>query len=203
MENLAIFNRELSNFDIERINLNALLFQCGYLTIVKKERQGSRTFYTLDYPNHEVRLSLNEELLESVGDLAQVSERGKALVALLESNDFEGFERELKAFFAGMPYQITSPLRGSWRDKGPDKQSLQWGDAEAVKSGASRPPTESVFAFGSTSSTPPQGGSDVDMASFEGYYASILYACFFTLDFDVRVEESTRRGRSEHGIDAR
>ena len=101
LENLAIFNRELSNFDIERINLNALLFQCGYLTIVKKERQGSRTFYNLDYPNHEVQLSLNEELLESVGDLAEVSERGKALVALLESNDFEGFERELKAFFCG------------------------------------------------------------------------------------------------------
>ena len=35
------------------------------------------------------------------------------------------------------------------------------------------------------------------MARFEGYYASILYACFFTLDFDVRVEESTHRGRSD------
>ena len=35
------------------------------------------------------------------------------------------------------------------------------------------------------------------MARFEGFYASILYACFFTLDFDVRVEESTRRGRSD------
>ena len=148
LENLAIFDRELSNFDIERINLNALLFQCGYLTIVKEEMQGSSIFYTLDYPNHEVRLSLNGELLEVVGDLAEVSERGKALVRLLESNDFEGFERQLKAFFASMPYQ--------WR-----------------------------------------GGSDVDMARFEGYYASILYACFFTLDFDVRVEESTRRGRSD------
>ena len=35
------------------------------------------------------------------------------------------------------------------------------------------------------------------MARFEGFYASILYACFFTLDFDVRVEESTLRGRSD------
>ena len=151
LENLGMFESELSNFDIERINLNALLFQCGYLTIVKEEMQGSRTFYTLDYPNHEVRLSLNEELLRVVGDLTEVSERGKTLAGLLESNDFEGFERELKAFFAGIPYQITPPLRGS----------------------------------------------DVDMARFEGFYASILYACFFTLDFDIRVEESTRRGRSD------
>ena len=28
------------------------------------------------------------------------------------------------------------------------------------RAGARRPPTESVFAFGSASSTPPQGGSD-------------------------------------------
>ena len=229
LENLTIFDRDLSNFDIERIHLNALLFQCGYLTLVKEEMQGSRTFYTLDYPNHEVRLSLNGELLEVAGDLAEVSERGKALAGLLESNDFEGFERELKAFFAGIPYQITPPLRGSRRDKGASPQSLRWGEAEAVKSGASRPPTESAVAFGSASSTPPQGGSDsvcgsasstllqggsdsvcgsasstllqggsdVGIARFEGFYASILYACFFTLDFDVRVEESTRRGRSD------
>ena len=229
LENLTIFDRDLSNFDIERIHLNALLFQCGYLTLVKEEMQGSRTFYTLDYPNHEVRLSLNGELLEVAGDLAEVSERGKALAGLLESNDFEGFERELKAFFAGIPYQITPPLRGSRRDKGASPQSLRWGEAEAVKSGASRPPTESAVAFGSASSTPPQGGSDsvcgsssstppqggsdsvcgstsstllqggsdVGIARFEGFYASILYACFFTLDFDVRVEESTLRGRSD------
>ena len=112
LENLGMFESELSNFDIERINLNALLFQCGYLTIVKEEMQGSRTFYTLDYPNHEVRLSLNEELLRVVSDLTEASDRGKTLARLLEANDFEGFERELKAFFAGIPYQHHSPLEG-------------------------------------------------------------------------------------------
>ena len=151
-----MFESELSNFDIERINLNALLFRCGYLTLVKEEMQGSRTFYTLDYPNHEVRFSLNEELLRVVSDLTEVSERGKTLAGLLESNDFEGLERELKAFFAGIPYQITPPLRGSRRDKGVDKQSLRWGDAEAVKSGASRPPPNQSSPCGSPSSTPPQ-----------------------------------------------
>ena len=85
--------------------------------------QGSRTLYTLDYPNHEVRLSLNEELLEAVGDLMQVSEWGKALAELLDSNDFNGFERELKAFFAGMPHQITPPLRWSRRDKDASPQA--------------------------------------------------------------------------------
>ena len=96
LQNLNMFDRDLSGFDLERINVNALLFQCGYLTIVKKETRYSRSFYTLDYPNHEVRLSLNEELLGAVGDLVEVSQRGERLIELLDSNDFEGVEQELK-----------------------------------------------------------------------------------------------------------
>ena len=213
LQNLNMFDRDLSGFDLERINVNALLFQCGYLTIVKKETRHSRSFYTLDYPNHEVRLSLNEELLGAVGDLVEVSQRGQTLVECLDSNDFEGFERELRALFAGIPYQITPPLRGSRRDQGMSPPSRRWGDAEAARSGASRPPTESAVAFGSASSTPPQGGSDfaygstssaahqegsdVGMARFEGYYASILYSCFCLLGLDIRAEESTHKGRSD------
>ena len=213
LQNLNMFDRDLSGFDLERINVNALLFQCGYLAIVKKEIRYSRSFYTLDYPNHEVRLSLNEELLGAVGDLVEVSQRGEALIELLDSNDFEGFERELRALFAGIPYSFTPPLRGSRRDQGMSPQSLRWGEAEAARSGASRPPTESAVAFGSASSTPPQGGSDfaydsaflaahqggsdVGVARFEGYYASILYACFCLLGLDVRAEESTHKGRSD------
>ena len=53
-----------------------------------------------------------------------------------------------------------SPLEGESAGQGRSPQSLRWGDAEAVGPGASRPPTESAFACGSTSSTPPQGGSD-------------------------------------------
>ena len=53
-----------------------------------------------------------------------------------------------------------SPLEGESAGQGRSPQSLRWGDAEAVGPGASRPPTESAFASGSTSSTPPQGGSD-------------------------------------------
>ena len=33
LQNLNMFDRDLSGFDLERINVNALLFQCGYLTV--------------------------------------------------------------------------------------------------------------------------------------------------------------------------
>ncbi len=147
LENLGIFDSELSGFELEDININALLFQCGYLTIVKEEIRRFRIFYTLGYPNFEVRLSLNEELLRAVtGDLTEASERGETLVDLLDTNDFEGFERELRAFFAGIPYQ--------WHDHN-------------------------------------------NMERSEGHYATVLYSCFRALGLDMRVEDSTSRGRAD------
>ena len=41
----------------------ALLFQTGYLTITGEERLGAEALYRLDYPNREVRQSLNRVLL--------------------------------------------------------------------------------------------------------------------------------------------
>ncbi len=147
LENLHMYRSDLSTFEVERVNLNALLFQCGYLTLVDEENRPEGIFYTLDYPNHEVRLSLNRQLLEAItGDVVRVSEYGRALIALLDGNDFAGFERELQAFFAGIPYQ--------------------WGAREAGEYG-------------------------------EGYYASLLYSCFVILGMDIRVEDSTSRGRSD------
>ncbi len=147
LENLSMSRRNLSTFEVGRVNLNALLFQCGYLTIVEEEVRPEGILFTLDYPNHEVRLSLNQELLDAAtGDLEKASEDGRALIALLDANDFAGFERELQAFFAGIPYQ--------WH-------------------------------------THNDGGRS------EGHYATVLYACFRALGLDMRVEESTGRGRSD------
>ncbi len=111
LENLSMSRRNLSTFEVGRVNLNALLFQCGYLTIVEEEVRPEGILFTLDYPNHEVRLSLNQELLDAVtGDLEKASEDGRALIALLDANDFAGFEREstyqavrVSDFFAGIP----------------------------------------------------------------------------------------------------
>ena len=155
LKNLEMYKGDLSTFELERVNLNALLFQCGYLTIAGETTRAGESFYTLDYPNREVRLSLNRQLLAvaSGTSATEVLKQGETLTRLLADDDFTGLQEELKALFAGMPYSFTPPLRGSRRDKGASPQSLRWGDTEAVGSGASRPPTES--AFGSASSTPP------------------------------------------------
>ena len=79
-----------SNFNDGRIRINALLFQSGYLTIAKHEFRNNKPYYTLEYPNHEVRLSLNEELLDAVsGDVEELAKRANNMVHFLADNDFE------------------------------------------------------------------------------------------------------------------
>ena len=147
LENLTTDIRQISSFDVDDIDIEALLFQTGYLTITTKERDGIQTFYTLDYPNLEVRQSLNQGLLGYLGRQGkEVSDSGKELGRLLAANDFEGFTERLRSFFAGIPYQ--------WQ-------------------GTNGP------------------------ARYEAWYAGMLYACFRTIGLDIRVEDSSSRGRAD------
>ncbi len=96
----------VSKFDVGDIGIEALLFQTGYLTIAGEERQGHRTLYRLDYPNLEVRISLNDGLLAWLGKKGvEPLERGREFCALLEAHDFAGFGATLRAWLSGIPYQ--------------------------------------------------------------------------------------------------
>ena len=150
LENLTTDTRQISSFDVDDIDIEALLFQTGYLTITTKERDGIQTFYTLDYPNLEVRQSLNQGLLGYLGRQGkEVSDSGKELGRLLAANDFDGFAYRLRSFFAGIPYQ--------WQ-------------------GTNGP------------------------ARYEAWYAGMLYACFRTIGLDIRVEDSSSRGRADMAV---
>ena len=147
LENRVSDEELVSTFDVENITIDALLFQTGYLTITGLERDGPQTFYTLNYPNFEVRYSLNHGLLGFLGRQGkEVSDQGKELGRLLIANDFDGFADCLRSFFAGIPYQ--------WQ----------------------------------TGNGP---------ARYEAWYAGMLYACFRTIGLDLRVEDSSGRGRAD------
>ena len=115
LENRVSDEELVSNFDIDNISIDALLLQTGYLTITSMEEDGAQTFYTLDYPNLEVRQSLNQGLLGYLGRQGkEVSDQGKELGNLLAANDFDGFADRLRSFFVGIPYQwqgTHSPAR--------------------------------------------------------------------------------------------
>ena len=147
LENLEMPERELASFDLETVSVNALLFQCGYLTIVGHEAQSEGINYSLYYPNHEVRLSLNQQLVGAVsGNFAQAKKRAKSMARFLADNDFEEFKAELSSFFSSIPNE--------WYARNP-------------------------------------------MQHYEGFYASMAYACFTAIGVDVKGEESTSLGRSD------
>ncbi len=152
LENRVTEEDLLSTFDVGDIAVDALLFQTGYLTIAGEDEREGGALFRLDYPNREVRLSLNRGLLRhacSDGRGLEAAERGEDLCRLLAANDFDGFADGLRALFAGIPYQ--------WHD-------------------------------------------GAGLARYEAWYAGMLYAVFQSIGAEVRVEESTSRGRSDMAL---
>ncbi len=99
----------LSAFDVDRMSVQALLFQTGYLTIAGEE-DGR---YRLDYPNLEVRQSLGEALLEELLPAeAREETENLRLGELLEANDFKRLETLFRGIFAAIPHQwyMNSPV---------------------------------------------------------------------------------------------
>lgn len=105
LEAVRMDYKALGDFDVDRIHVETLLFQTGYLTIKDKKLpfMGGLPEYTLSYPNNEVRYSLMSYLLENyLTDDRQ--ERGSVYDALLV-NDFTALERRFRALFDGISHQ--------------------------------------------------------------------------------------------------
>ena len=140
----------LSTFDVDDMPTEALLFQTGYLTILRAEPRGGEMFYRLGYPNLEVRQSLNRSLLNHMtGDPSRRASHSARLYDLLLANDFDGLKALFHAFYASIPHQ--------WY-------------------------------------------TNNDIASFEGFYASVFYSYFAGLGLDVTVEDSTSHGRLDMAV---
>ena len=143
---MIVSERLLSAFDVGHMATEALLFQTGYLTITGEEQRGSRVLYRLDYPNMEVRESLNEVLLEQlVGPKAFKTVDTSDLDGILHTGDTQALRELFEGFFDAIPYQWHS--------------------------------------------------SSKTAARYESYYATVFYAYFEALGADVRVEDTTSRGR--------
>ncbi len=105
LENRVADERLMSTFDVGDIGVDALLFQTGYLTITGEKGDGPERFYTLDFPNFEVRQSLSSGLLGHLGATAmETSDSGRELAGLLQANDFAGFGERLRSYLSGIPY---------------------------------------------------------------------------------------------------
>ena len=107
LERIEIDENMLSSFDLDRILPEAVLFQAGYLTIgnVEEFAPGQRIL-TLDFPNQEVRVSLNMHLLNDLsGEPSRTSSLRLKMVRALKTHDEDTIQNLFKSLFASIPGQ--------------------------------------------------------------------------------------------------
>jgi hypothetical protein len=96
----------LGVFDVGAIPLISLMFQAGYLTIV--DYDADIDLYTLDYPNYEVKRSMQKYLLEVFAhiDPELGNNLSKQFKIALGKQDVETAVEILQRLFAHVPYQL-------------------------------------------------------------------------------------------------
>ncbi len=108
IENLQVDESIFSSYEIDNLNIIALLLQTGYLTIKAYEESEFWSFYRLYYPNLEVKNSFLKRLLASFSHFSN-GEAGNYLQQLmiaLHQKNFERFFEVLEVFFANIPYSL-------------------------------------------------------------------------------------------------
>ncbi len=106
LENYIADDIILDTFDVDHINLVALLWQTGYLTFAKKMERFGSIVYKLKVPNLEIQMSLNSLFLDYLTNQQQEKfEFRSNLYDNLMAGDLEGFRKSLQALFAAIPYQ--------------------------------------------------------------------------------------------------
>ena len=93
-----------STYEIERLRLTPLLFQCGYLTI--KAFNKDRMLYTLDYPNFEVKNSFLTYIANFFSNYENSKGAVYEMTDALKTGSFDQFFQILKTFFANIDYDL-------------------------------------------------------------------------------------------------
>ena len=102
LDNAALPEAALNNFDVSKINIKSLMFQTGYLTIAGRTESGK---YILNYPNEEVRQSFAAYLVDNFTD-QKYEDRDERIMDALKAGDIDGFAAGVNSLLASIPYQI-------------------------------------------------------------------------------------------------
>jgi|GEM_PF-1047570 len=103
MRNLKASMSLISNFDIDNLNPETLLFQTGYLTISEVDKYDR---FVLNYPNKEVEQSMLQYLLADYAHNQRNVALSYEIITAIENNDMDYLCQTLNQLFAAIPYQI-------------------------------------------------------------------------------------------------
>ena len=107
LSNISETESTLSDISrVDRINLSALMYQTGYLTI--RGHNSEENSYDLDFPNREVKEAFFNSLLQEFTEVnpLEVTRASQAIREDLQKFDLEAFFEKMNIHFAKMPYHI-------------------------------------------------------------------------------------------------
>jgi len=103
-ENLEIEEALGNSFDIERLSIETIMFQAGYLTIKEMKQMRNRIKYVLTFPNLEVQMSFFDYLLDAMVDRVEKNRVADELWDIFEDAQLETLEENIKKLFASIAY---------------------------------------------------------------------------------------------------
>ena len=104
---------DFDSYDLEDINIKALMYYTGYTTIVDMfDDEGS---YIVDFPNYEIKKSLTQHLLLANSDLDGFNRRSLDAVNILRDKDFAKFKDWLYDFYTHIDYQDEKVGEGYYK----------------------------------------------------------------------------------------
>jgi hypothetical protein len=104
LDNLVIREDILEKFDLEEIRIEALMYQTGYLTIKEMYEREYGQEYKLGYPNKEVRISFNEDILPLVlKDEIRENIAGK-IIQILKGEKLEELREQVEVLISNISY---------------------------------------------------------------------------------------------------
>jgi len=106
LENFVADDIILDTFDVDHIDIVALLWQTGYLTFADKRQGVDGMEYRMRVPNREIQVSLNNLFIQYLTGLSHdLRRRKKGICQALDTADLEAVRDNLNALFAAIPYQ--------------------------------------------------------------------------------------------------
>jgi len=108
LKNLEISEEMLDTFDVEKLEIEPLLFQTGYLTVKEVVRTREAPLYVLDIPNHEVRAAFSRQVVAAFTGRSemQANKDKKEIAEALKAGDLQLVLELLRGLFASIPYQL-------------------------------------------------------------------------------------------------
>jgi hypothetical protein len=104
LENIVVREDILEKFDIEEIRIEAIMYQTGYLTIKEVYQKEYGQEYRLGFPNKEVRISFNEDILPLVLKDEIRENIGGKIIEILKGEKLEELREQVEVLISNISY---------------------------------------------------------------------------------------------------